>query len=138
MSDPKDPKDSEYEVTTNVVTYVIPPSLTDTAMRKLLEKHNDKILWGCYYAVQIALKKDTVHSREVRDRMFKEGLIGEGKEFWLGTVFHTLKEDGVLKHDGHWYKYSDPERGIHERTVKIWCLDRKAVLLPKYLEPPRV
>lgn len=95
---------------------------TKEAMAKLLVKHSDKIAWGCYYAIQIVIKKASVHSREVRERMFNEGLIGEGKEHWLGTVFHKLKEEKVLEWNGHTYTYSDRERNINERTVKCWEL----------------
>lgn len=97
---------------------------TKQAMQKLEAKHPAKIDWACHFAVQIAKKNLTVHSRAVRDEMERRGLIGPdtGSEFWLGAAMNKLAQQGILSKSGHSYKYSDSSRGIHERTVAIWAL----------------
>lgn len=113
-----------------------PHAGTNQAMAHLRFSHAYKIAYGKYVAVRIALKKLTVHSRDVRDAMFAEGIIdGAEKEFWLGTVFKDLRDEGVLKWTGQMHKYTDAERGIHERTIKLWEYVEKAEVA-KYLEPP--
>lgn len=109
----------------------IPPAGTGTrtAMQTLKNTRPLEIQWGCFYAVKIALKKRTVHSRDVWDAMLADGIIkGYGKAFWLGTVFKTLKTEGVLTKTLHSYTYSDEARGIHERTIPLWELNEKADL----------
>ena len=109
---------------------------TKEAMVRLKSNHALKIEWGMYYAVKLAMKKLTVHSREVRDAMFNDGIIsGDGREFWLGAIFKELKDADVLRKTGHSYKYSDEERGIHERTIALWELNPKADLTAYRIEP---
>lgn len=109
---------------------------TNKAMAHLRYSHAYKIAYGKYVAVRIALKKLTVHSRDVRDAMFAEGVIdGAEAEFWLGTVFKDLRDEGILKWTGQMYKYTDADRNIHERSVKLWEYVEKADV-KAYLEAP--
>lgn len=110
---------------------------TNVALKKLEAMHPKEIAWGCHIAVQIAKKNLTVHSREVRREMEKRGLLSldTGAEFWLGAVFKRLQRDKVLHSTGQKYKYSDAERGIHEREVKIWALVEGVDTTP-YETPP--
>lgn len=109
---------------------------TKKAMERLRLSHPLKIRWGCFYAVKIAMRKLTVHSREVWDAMLADGIIdGDGKAFWLGAVFRELKDAGVLVKTGNRYKYSDESRNIHEREVALWQLNEKADLTPYRVAP---
>jgi hypothetical protein len=116
----------------------LPPAGTGTkeAMATLKATRPLHIEWGMYFAVKIALRKRTVHSREVWEAMLAEKIInGDGKAFWLGAVFKELKEKNILKKTGHMHTYSDESRGIHERTVALWELNDMADLTP-YRTPP--
>ncbi len=94
------------------------------------------IAWGCHIAVLLALKSRTVHSRAVRDEMDRRGLLTkEDKEFWLGPVFKKLKTEKILTWTGHMFTYSDEERNVHERTIKLWELNEDADLTV-YRTPP--
>ena len=97
---------------------------TKKAMQQLEAKYPDQIGQACRVAVKIAKRKLTVHSREVREEMERQGLVGPdtGAEFWLGPVFGRLVREKILSKTGQKYKYSDPARGIHEREVTIWQL----------------
>jgi hypothetical protein len=97
---------------------------TREALRKVEERYKPQVQWACYAAVEIAKRKLTVHSREVRDALVKKGLIEDdaGPEHWLGAAMSRLNKEGILEKSGHTYKYSDASRGIHERTVTIWQL----------------
>ena len=90
--------------------------------------HPNEIAWGCHIAVQIAKRTLTAHSRMVRAEMDRRALVSDvsGPEFWMGAVFKTLKDAGILKETGQRFKYSDSSRGIHEREVKIWALVENA------------
>ena len=116
----------------------LPPAGTGTreAMTQLKKNHPLKIQWGMHYAVKIALKKRTVHSREVWDALLADGIIkGDSKAFWLGAVFRELKDESILRKTGHSYTYSDEARNIHERTVSLWEINEKADLTPYRTEP---
>lgn len=110
---------------------------TNIAMAKLESEHPQKINWGCYFAVKIAKKNLTVHSRQVREAMLGQGVIEQngGPEHWLGAVFKRLAKEGILSKTGHKYKYSDAERGIHEREVTIWGLVENADITKYEKEP---
>ena len=109
---------------------------TKKAMAALSQKYPLVIQWAMHYAVKIALRKLTVHSREVWDELLKDDIIdGRGKAFWLGAVFRTLKDAGVLVKTGLRYKYSDEARNIHEREVALWQLNEKADLTPYRIAP---
>lgn len=97
---------------------------TKDAMGELEDKHKDLVTWACRAAVEIARRKLTVHSREVRDALVKEGLIPEDgpPEFWLGAAMHRLAKEKIIEKTGHNYKYTDAARGIHERTITVWQL----------------
>ena len=117
----------------------LPPAGTGTreAMELLRTTKSLAIQWGMHYAVKIALRKLTVHSREVWDEMERDGVLPtHGKAFWLGAVFRELKDAGVLVKTGHCFKYSDEARNIHERTIPLWQLNEKADLTP-YRQPPK-
>lgn len=135
MKPPKKGHDKAMDAPPPTTPEPLPGDATRAAMAGLVTKHAKLVEWGCFFAVKIAMAQLTVHSRQVRDAMAAEGLIGEGKEHWLGAVFHELKTAGVLKHEGGWYKYVDPKRGIHERTVKQWVLVETADLT-KYRQHP--
>ncbi len=110
---------------------------TKEAMSLLKETKGLAIQWGMHYAVKIAMRKLTVHSREVWEEMARDGVLPSyGKAFWLGSVFRELKSAGVLVKTGHFFKYSDEARNIHERTVPLWELNDKADLTP-YRVPPK-
>jgi hypothetical protein len=109
---------------------------TRAAMERLQATKPLHIQWGMHYAVKIALRKLTVHSREVWDALIADGIItGEGRAHWLGAVFRELRDGGVLTKTGNRYKYSDEERNIHEREVALWEINPKADLTPYRLEP---
>lgn len=110
---------------------------TRVAMKKLESEHAWEVSWGCHVAVEIARKNMTVHSREVRRELETRGILGPdgGKEHWLGAVFHRLKADKILEATSQFYRYSDAERGIHERKVTIWQLVEGADC-SKYLTAP--
>lgn len=96
---------------------------TRVALKKLESQYPDHIKWGCYVAVQWAKKRLTVHSRTVRDEMERLGLLKTNEpEFWLGAVFNKLKREKIIGPTGQSFTYSDAERGIHERTIKVWGL----------------
>ena len=117
----------------------LPPAGTGTqeAMGVLKETKGLAIRWGMYYAVKIAMRKLTVHSRDVWDAMDRDGVLPtHGKAFWLGAVFRELKDAGVLVKTGHFFKYSDEARNIHEQTVPLWQLNEKADLT-NYRQPPQ-
>lgn len=109
---------------------------TKTAIAALNAKYPAMVQWGMHYAVKIALRKLTVHSREVWDEMLRDKVItGEGRAFWLGAVFRNLKDQNILRKTMHTHKYSDESRGIHERTVYLWELNEKADLTPYRIAP---
>lgn len=97
---------------------------TREALKKVEARHGEQVRWACYAAVEIAKRKLTVHSREVRDALVQKGLLDEtaGPEHWLGAAMHRLNKEGILEKSGHTYKYTDASRGIHERTVTVWQL----------------
>lgn len=98
---------------------------TRVAMKALEGEYPVHIAWACHIAVQLAKRRLTVHSREVRDEMERQGLVGPdtGREFWLGAAFNRLAKakPPILEKKGT-HKYSDASRGIHERTVSVWAL----------------
>jgi len=97
---------------------------TKKAMQQLEAKYPEQIVNACRVAVKIAKRKLTVHSREVREEMERQGLVGPdtGAEFWLGAAMGRLVREKILSKTGQKYKYSDASRGIHEREVQIWQL----------------
>jgi len=97
---------------------------TRVAMKKLEAMHPLEIAWGCHLAVAIAKKNLTVHSRMMRQTMADRGMLAldTGREHWTGAVFKRLSKEGILRNTGQKFKYSDAERGIHEREVTIWAL----------------
>lgn len=109
---------------------------TREAMVRLKASKPLHIQWGMHYAVKIAMRKLTVHSREVWDEMAKDGVLpAHGSAFWLGAVFRELKDLGILVKTGLRYKYSDETRNIHEREVHLWQLNDKADLTPYRIAP---
>lgn len=111
---------------------------TEKAMNLLNATQADKIAWGEYLAVRIAKRGLSVHSRSLREELVKEKIIPEEsaqKEYWLGAVFNNLRNEGVIEKNGT-FKYSDPSRNIHERTVTIWQLTRSANL-ERFKEAPK-
>lgn len=89
--------------------------------QRVLEAYRSKLIArGREVAIEIAKKRGTVHSRQVRQRLDKEGLLVNPLvgEFWLGMVFRS----NDFKWTGDYYHYSDSSRNIHERTVKVWEL----------------
>lgn len=109
---------------------------TKTAMAELKRAHPLRIQWGMHYAVKIALRKLTVHSREVWEALLADQIITEdGKAFWLGAVFRELKDAGILVKTGNRYKYSDEKRNIHEREIALWQLNDQADLTPYRIAP---
>lgn len=109
---------------------------TREAMVRLKASKPLHIQWGMHYAVKIAMRKLTVHSREVWDEMAKDEVLPkQGSAFWLGAVFRELKDLGVLVKTGLRYKYSDETRNIHEREVHLWQLNDKADLTPYRIAP---
>ena len=111
---------------------------TNQAVAALVATRPLHVQWGMHVAVKLAMKKRTVHSREVWDELLRDGIITEeGKAFWLGAVFRELKDVGVLKKTGHTYSYSDEARGIHERTVALWELVEDADLTEYRVAPTR-
>lgn len=81
---------------------------------------------------QIEENEPTVHSREVRARMVEEGILDgyTGADFWLGTVFNS----GPWEPTRRRYKYTDAERNIHDREVRIWKL-KEGAGADAYTEP---
>lgn len=127
-------------MTTKMTEQVPEPAVAGTgtkmAIARLNARHADKIAWGEYVAVKIALHKLTVHSREVRDELYERGLCVDGEpEFWLGAVFRNLKDKGILIKTGLTYKYASEKRNIHERTVSLWEINPKADISPYRIEP---
>jgi len=112
---------------------------TRVAMKKLESEHAWEVSWGCHVAVLLARQNLTVHSREVRKELERRGILGPdgGKEHWLGAVFHRLKADKILSATQQFHRYSDQERGIHERKVTIWQLVEHADCSKYLAEPPK-
>jgi hypothetical protein len=110
---------------------------TREAMKTLETRYPDEIRHACQIAVEIARRKLTVHSREVREEMERRKLIGAdtGNEYWLGAAMNRLAREKILERTGHTYKYTDAARGVHERTVTIWQL-REGADTTAY-DPPR-
>jgi hypothetical protein len=103
---------------------VDPRADTKEALGKVEARHAGAVRDACVVAVEIAKRKLTVHSREVREAMVTKGMLDpeSGPEHWLGAAIHRLAKEGILEKSGHTYKYTDAERGIHERTVTVWQL----------------
>lgn len=94
---------------------------TEEAMGVLNATRPDYIAIGREIAIKLAGMFGEVHSRQVRDVMEKLGYLGKfenEKDFWLGSVFRNE----AFEWTGKYHTYSDPERNIHERTVKVWRL----------------
>ena len=109
---------------------------TKEAMEYLAANRGREIEWGKYFAIKIAKQNSTVHSREVRAEIEKTGLLDpEKSEHWLGTVFQKLRDEGFIKWSGHYYKYRDRERNIHNREVKLWMIIDENKATP-YDKPP--
>lgn len=107
---------------------VDPRAGTREALVKVEARHAGAVRDACVVAVEIAKRKLTVHSREVREAMVAKGLLDTeaGPEHWLGAAIHRLAKEGILEKSGHTYKYADAARGIHERTVTVWQLKEGA------------
>ena len=105
-----------------------PRAGTREALGKVEARHTGAVHDACVAAVEIAKRKLTVHSREVREAMLANGTLDPagGPEHWLGAALNRLSREGVLERSGHSYKYTDAERGIHERTVTVWQLKEGA------------
>ncbi len=98
------------------------PGTTAAAHEVLNKTRGFYIQYAMWTAARLLQKKGTVHSREVRDLMVQEHALDgyTGNDFWLGTAFNNLKAKGAIEWTHHHYKYSDQERNIHDREVKIW------------------
>lgn len=93
---------------------------TGEAMELLESKRGHLIAKGRFIAGQICLRKGTTTSREVLEEMEKLDLIPpDGKHFWVGAIFNQQK---CFCWTGEVVSYSNRERNIHERTIKVWKL----------------
>jgi hypothetical protein len=91
---------------------------TEEAMALHRSVSADLLAKGREIATEIATREGTVHSRKVLAAMGARGLVDPEKgQTWIGAVFR-----GGFVWTGEWYTYSDQERNIHERMVKVWRL----------------
>lgn len=96
---------------------------TSEAMKELENKHTTLLAWGRHIAVTFCRKNGTTHSKMVFDELIKRGLADPNKKaFYMGAIFNKLEKDGVIEWTKHYYKYSDPERNVHDREIKLWRL----------------
>lgn len=99
-------------------------------MRVLKAHRANLIAWGRYFAGQIARAHGTVHTRQVRQSLESAKLVDptSTSEFWLGAIFN--KADW-FEWTGQYHTYSDAERNVHERTVKVWRLRDSSLVPPQ-------
>lgn len=113
-------------------------SHTDRVMARLAAQYPEEIAWGKHYAIKLACRNGSVHSRMMRERMAAEGLIGrkeQGREHWIGAVFNQLQKEGIIIWNNLWHKYWSDERNVHERTVKCWAILKESNY-PQYFVRP--
>jgi hypothetical protein len=93
---------------------------TEEAMVVLNTYRQFLVTYGRYVATLICKEKGKVHSRDVRNALASLKLLEDPglKDFWLGAVFNN----SVFRWTGETYIYSNSDRNIHERTVKVWHL----------------
>ncbi len=94
---------------------------TAQAMDVLERAKGPIILAARRVAQQLARAHGTVHSRQVRQALIEQGLLTQDlvkKDFWMGAVFRGSEWEWT----GKYHTYSDADRNIHERTVKVWKL----------------
>jgi hypothetical protein len=71
-------------------------------------------------AVEIASRVGGVYSHVVRSALVERGLIPHDEScLWMGRALCSCRK---LEWSGKWFSYTDTERCIHERTVKVWRL----------------
>jgi len=93
--------------------------IIDESMKLLEDSHGHLISRAREEAILLAKASGTVHSRMVRARMKALNLLPpDGKEYWLGTVFR----DPRFEWTGELHTYSDPDRKVFDRNVKVWRL----------------
>lgn len=83
-------------------------------------------------AAILAAAHGSVHSRALRSRLVELGVLtpelqNRVGDYWLGAVFRGH----LWEWTGDRFTYSDKERNIHERTVKVWRLKHGAQLPPE-------
>jgi hypothetical protein len=92
---------------------------TGEAMDVLGTHRRPLIDYGRYVATEICKARGSVTSRDVRRAMAAMGMLAsDASEFWLGSMFRS----GSFEWTGALHTYSDNDRNIHERTVKVWRL----------------
>lgn len=94
---------------------------TEEAMRVLEQAKGPIIIAARRVAQQLAHAHGDVHTRQVRQALIEQGLLTQDlarKDFWMGAVFRGSEWEWT----GRWHTYTDAERNIHERTVKVWRL----------------
>lgn len=110
---------------------------TREAIEQLKARHPKHIAWGLHLAMKMAKKNNTVHSRELLLEMIRLKKCDPNMSaHFIGAVFKTLRDEGLLKWTGHYYKYSDAERNIHDREIKLWCLNIPETQVTAYDEEP--
>jgi hypothetical protein len=94
---------------------------TTSQAAKLLNRHRGNLITKARaIAIDLAKANGTVHSREVRAEMDKQGHLTNPAlaDHWLGVVFRS----SVFVWTGQYFSYRDDSRNVHERTVKVWKL----------------
>jgi hypothetical protein len=90
---------------------------TAEAMNVLGLHRRTLIDYARYVASEICKARGSVTSRDVRRVMAAMGMLNNASEYWLGAIFR-----GSFEWTGARHTYSDGDRNIHERTVKVWRL----------------
>lgn len=93
---------------------------TDEAMDALQLHRANLIKLGRQAAFDIAKRDGVVHSRKVRQALAEMGKLDHPDvgDYWLGAVFRHE----AFEWTGDHFVYSDEDRNIHERTVKLWVI----------------
>lgn len=100
------------------------------AMTLLNKSKNPLVLRARYEAIKICQRKETTHSREVRETMDLKGLLHDvADDRWMGSIF--LAE--FFEDTGQTVAVQDKARNIHKgRDSKLWRLKElyKDIQLP--------
>jgi len=90
---------------------------------------------GRVVAMELCKKKGSTNTLEVRKEMERRDLLVgyTGKNHWTGAIFNQSK---VFEHTGDFISYSDPDRNIHEREIRVWQLKDPEVSIPTLPQRP--
>jgi hypothetical protein len=96
-----------------------PTRSMEEAMALLNFRCADRIMMGRTTALALCQKNGHVTSLEVTRTMRETGLVDSADRcHWVGAVFRHSR----FAWTGAYQTYSDSQRNVHERTVKVWKL----------------